>query len=60
MGFLTIFLQIYDPAIFYCTNIFTAPHCTPPPPPTPPRTSINAVVLVHPQSDVNVRLQWSF
>ena len=29
-------ILVYDPAIFYCTNIFTAPHRDPPPPPAPP------------------------
>ena len=36
MGFSNNILQIYDPVIFYCTNIFTAPYRTHRTPPTTP------------------------
>ena len=60
MGFLTIFYKYMIQQYFIVQIFLPHPIATPPPrPPPPPRTS-NAVVLVHPQSDENVRLQWGF
>ena len=53
MGFLTIFYK-YMIQQYFIVEIFL-PHPIAPPPP-----SMLYVVLVHPQSDENVRLQWGF
>ena len=54
MEFLTIFYK-YMIQQYFIVQIFL-PHPIAPPPPPP----MLYVVLVHPQSEENVRLQWNF